>query len=139
MSADLDALRARGLVDASALRRVRLVAGLTQGEAAYAIGVTDRTIRSWENEQHPMPADALGALGRLYRVDDLWSLFVGYDAADDLPSERERALEEALRAFVHSFEVDSRVGRETLQEHALLLARAALAWGREGEREASCG
>lgn len=62
-------------IDPAALRRARRAVDLTQRQAADEIGVTERTIRSWERGRHPVPADAVGALARLYQVDNLWSLF----------------------------------------------------------------
>ena len=44
-------------------------ANLSQEEAAKALGITDRTLRSFENNQHPVSVDDLLNMAKLYKTD----------------------------------------------------------------------
>ena len=51
------------------IKEARINANLSQEEAAKALGITDRTLRSFENNQHPVSVDDLLNMAKLYKTD----------------------------------------------------------------------
>ena len=51
------------------IKEARINANLSQEEAAKALGITDRTLRSFENNQHPVSDDDLLNMAKLYKTD----------------------------------------------------------------------
>ena len=54
---------------AKMIKEARINANLSQEEAAKALGITDRTLRSFENNQHPLSVDDLLNMAKLYKTD----------------------------------------------------------------------
>lgn len=54
---------------AKMIKEARINANLSQEEAAKALGITDRTLRSFENNQHPVSVDDLLNMAKLYKTD----------------------------------------------------------------------
>ena len=54
---------------AKMIKEARINANLSQEEAAKALGITDRTLRSFEYNQHPVSVDDLLNMARLYKTD----------------------------------------------------------------------
>lgn len=54
---------------AKMIKEARINANLSQEEAAKALGITDRTLRSFENNQHPVSVDDLLKMAKLYKTD----------------------------------------------------------------------
>lgn len=54
---------------AKMIKEARINANLSQEEAAKALGITDRTLRSFENNQHPVSVDDLLNMSKLYKTD----------------------------------------------------------------------
>ena len=54
---------------AKMIKEARINANLSQEEAAKALGITDRTLRSFENNQHPVSVDDLLNMDKLYKTD----------------------------------------------------------------------
>lgn len=56
-------------VDGAFILTVRQQLNLSQAELAEAMGVTERTIRRWENEESPLPAQPRGHMEALCKLD----------------------------------------------------------------------
>lgn len=54
---------------AKMIKEARINANFSQEEAAKALGITDRTLRSFENNQHPVSVDDLLKMAKLYKTD----------------------------------------------------------------------
>ena len=55
---------------AKMIKEASINANLSQEEAAAkALGITDRTLRSFENNQHPVSVDDLLNMAKLYKTD----------------------------------------------------------------------
>lgn len=54
---------------AKMIKEARINANLSQEEAAKALGISDRTLRSFENNQHPVSVDDLLNMAKLYKTD----------------------------------------------------------------------
>ena len=54
---------------AKMIKEARINANMSQEEAAKALGITVRTLRSFENNQHPVSVDDLLNMARLYKTD----------------------------------------------------------------------
>lgn len=54
---------------AKMIKEASINANLSQEEAAKALGITDRTLRSFENNQHPVSVDDLLNMAKLYKTD----------------------------------------------------------------------
>ena len=54
---------------AKMIKEARINANLSQEEAAKALGITDRNLRSFENNQHPVSVDDLLNMAKLYKTD----------------------------------------------------------------------
>lgn len=54
---------------AKMIKEARINANLSQEEAAKALGITDRTLRSFENNQHPVSVVDLLNMAKLYKTD----------------------------------------------------------------------
>ena len=51
------------------IKEARINANLSQEEAAKALDITDWTLRSFENNQHPVSVDDLLNMAKLYKTD----------------------------------------------------------------------
>ena len=54
---------------AKMIKEARINANLSQEEAAKALDITDWTLRSFENNQHPVSVDDLLNMAKLYKTD----------------------------------------------------------------------
>ena len=54
---------------AKMIKEARINANLSQEEAAKALDITDWTLRSFENNQHPVSVDDLLNMAKIYKTD----------------------------------------------------------------------
>lgn len=68
---------------AKMIKEARNRVNLSQEEAATALGITDRTLRPYENNQYPVSVDDLLNMAKLYKVDVRELLLESYVDAEE--------------------------------------------------------